>query len=90
MIELRDLGIPTSLLATDRAYMTVNVIRNNQPPLFFGDVYNVTISERESVGYLVVRVFANDSDPSVSAWFLLADPFILLSMFRWRKLFIMT
>ncbi|KAK7482289.1 hypothetical protein BaRGS_00026417 [Batillaria attramentaria] len=60
-VELRDRGNP-SRLAANRASVTIDVLRNAQNPIFFTNIYNVTISERAAIGSSVVRVEATDSD----------------------------
>lgn len=62
-------------MAVDRATVIVNVLRNAQPPIFFTQIYNVTISERTPTSQSIVRVTASDADTNVSFAFML---FILL------------
>ena len=62
-VELRDGGGQT---ATGRATVYVYVTRNDFPPIFFQDVYNVTIDENTAIGSSIVTVSASDADPTVS------------------------
>ena len=72
-VELRDGG---GLVADNRATVNVFVLRNKQPPIFFTDVYNVTIREDVSINTEVVTVSATDADTAVSLFFFLFLSFL--------------
>ena len=68
----------------DYAAITVTVVRNAHPPVFNMDVYDVSISENDVIGTVVVTVEAEDDD-SVSE-----TKYILKTMYthvRYSKLF---
>lgn len=64
-IELRDGG---NRVAAQRFTLTVNVIRNTNPPVFFDASYYKEIDETLSVGSSILQVQASDQDPEVRAY----------------------
>ena len=60
-------------MAANRATVNVNVLRNEQAPIFFPRVYNVTIREDKALNTEVVVVAATDGDTNVSLSLLFSD-----------------
>lgn len=65
-IEAKDSGLPTTRSSTNRARVTVTVVRNNNSPIFFNTSYSATIRKDAQVGSQVVVVQATDQDQAVS------------------------
>ncbi|KAJ8318063.1 hypothetical protein KUTeg_003154 [Tegillarca granosa] len=63
-IRLQDKGSPVRT-ANDRASVTVNIQRNQNPPIFFNTSYFSVIREDVNVGTSVVTVTATDADTNV-------------------------
>ncbi|XP_076458558.1 cadherin EGF LAG seven-pass G-type receptor 1-like [Babylonia areolata] len=61
-VALRDRGLPASRAASNNAVVTVNILRNENPPIFFNTTFSAQILESVSVGTSVIRVTASDSD----------------------------
>ena len=57
-----DLGYPT---LTGDATLTVNILRNQEPPVFINEPYEVTIDRNQNVGANIFRVTATDDDVQV-------------------------
>lgn len=49
-----------------KSQLTVNVIRNPNPPVFTLQVYTATINENQNPFTKVLQVTATDKDPKVS------------------------
>lgn len=60
-----DQGSPV-LTATATVPVTINVLRNNNPPVFINVPYGRSISKDTQVGRSVFRVTATDADNLVS------------------------
>ncbi|XP_046560786.1 cadherin-related tumor suppressor-like [Haliotis rubra] len=62
-VDVRDQGLPTNRPANPNpAFVTINVIRNANPPIFFTRVYNRVIPENTTIGQFVETVTATDAD----------------------------
>uniref|UniRef100_K1PY39 Protocadherin Fat 4 n=1 Tax=Magallana gigas TaxID=29159 RepID=K1PY39_MAGGI len=61
-IQLRDGG---NRVAAQQFTLTVNVIRNTNPPVFFDTSYYQEIEETLAVGTSILRVQASDQDPEL-------------------------
>ncbi|KAL8559117.1 hypothetical protein ACOMHN_046165 [Nucella lapillus] len=61
-IALRDQGLPQSRAAIANAVVNVNILRNENPPIFFNATFSAQINETVPVGTSVIRVTATDSD----------------------------
>lgn len=53
-------------MAAQQFTLTVNVIRNTNPPVFFDTSYYQEIEETLAVGTSILRVQASDQDPEVN------------------------
>ena len=60
-----DLGFPT---LTADATLTVNILRNQAPPVFISEPYAVTIDRNQGIGSNIYRVTATDADTQVSCF----------------------
>ena len=59
-----DQGSPA--LTSQSIPVTINVLRNNQPPIFINEPYSQDITTGFFQGASIIRVTANDNDISVS------------------------
>ena len=65
-LELHDLGDP-SLSAATNEILVFTIVRNANPPIFFGTGnYYREVNEDEPSGYNVITVSATDADTQVS------------------------
>ncbi|XP_046560782.1 cadherin-related tumor suppressor-like [Haliotis rubra] len=63
IVDVRDQGLPTSRPANPNpVFVTINVIRNANPPIFFTREYNRVIPENTTIGQFVETVTAADAD----------------------------
>ncbi|KAJ8319081.1 hypothetical protein KUTeg_004172 [Tegillarca granosa] len=62
-VRLQDGGNPPRV-QQQTFVLTINIIRNVQPPVFFNTSYDVTINENLGIGSQVVTVSAQDLDPN--------------------------
>ena len=65
-VQASDKGIPANRTSLANGFVTVNVLRNTNPPIFFSTAYETTIAETAAVGFSVLTVQASDSDTDVS------------------------
>ena len=65
-MEAYDLGEPTTRSSSNRAQVRVDVVRNENRPLFFNASYDVGLRQDAGVGSQVVVVQAADADQAVS------------------------
>lgn len=72
-ISAQDAGQPTSLESTNRAHVTVEVVRNQFDPIFFEQYYAVTIPKNLPTGASVITVEANDADTAVRKYSVLLN-----------------
>lgn len=68
VVVARDEGLPSSLRSTP-LQLTINVNKNNFPPVFYLEPYATTIRMDLPQFSSVIDVYANDSDSSVSSFF---------------------
>lgn len=64
-IQARDQGLPTSQESSNRAQVTVNVIRNEHSPMFFESSFDETIRQDAPVGSSLLTLAAQDADTAV-------------------------
>ena len=57
-----DLGYPT---LTGDATLTVNILRNQEPPIFLNEPYSVQVERNQGIGSNIFRVTATDDDLQV-------------------------
>ena len=64
-IAARDGGNPS--LVSQNIQVIINVIRNDNPPVFINEPYTVNIASSQVAGAFVIQVTATDADISVRA-----------------------
>ena len=65
-VMARDLGLPTPRQSTNRATVIVNVVRNENAPIFFNQTYNAVVRQDVPNGHNVITISASDADTAVS------------------------
>ena len=65
-VSVRDKGLPTSRSSPSNAVVTVNILRNQNPPIFFNTTFSAQIPETVPAGTSVAAVTASDADANVS------------------------
>lgn len=65
-VSLRDNGLPTPRSSQSNAVVTVNILRNENPPIFFNTTFSAQIFETVPAGTSVAQVTASDADVNVS------------------------
>ena len=66
-VEAYDLGEPAARRSSNRAQVRVDVVRNENTPLFFNDSYRAELRQDAGVGSQVALVRATDADQAVSS-----------------------
>lgn len=61
-----DLGKPNALQSSNRATVNVDVIRNENAPIFFSSTYEASIRQDIAVTTTITTVSASDEDTAVS------------------------
>ena len=64
-VSVRDRGLPSPRTASTNAVVTVTVLRNENPPIFFSQSYEVSLSENVAIGTSVLEITASDADINV-------------------------
>ena len=62
----RDGGTP-QLSSSAPLQLSIQVIRDNHPPVFERSLYTVSINENEQPGQAIMDVRADDADPAVGS-----------------------
>ena len=81
-ISSKDAGRPTVRESSNRAHVTVDVVRNQHDPIFFEDSYAATIRKDLPNGASVITVAAQDADTAVclvctiEMWYFVCDNFV--------------
>lgn len=74
-----DLGTPA--LTSQSIPVTINIQRNNNPPVFINEVYTEDITDSFFLGANILRVTATDADISVSVDGLLLEEILAFFIF---------